>query len=586
MITRVIQRRRPRKSATLVTGAILILAAGLSTASVLATWLTDSGTVDAQVPSGDYTTSVVDATTAQGAYISYFGDHDTTFGSSGTGTFTPFVRLQGSPTEQGFNTDAPVSFDTKTGTWTHSIKVSQIPQRPCPQTSPTLLCFELFVDINEKNSDKLISLNKVDVWFTNSATLTGYPFTATATTTEQYLFNGNIKIDDVNQGSGRGDLRYDIPINGPNAITLPPNCNYGNPLCNTYFVLYSQWGNVPDTAYDSAGGFEEWKVRLYPTPPDVSIVKTPDSTPGSPGTVSAGSNAVFTITVTNNGPITATGVTMTDVLPGPATRSWTVGGADFTTTACGANPHAGLSTLTCNFGDVPFPGSKQITLTAATTAADCTAGTPTGDINNTASVSATNEDQSQLANNSDHGDVHVSCAAILIKKESTKGTNPLVNNPGALFHVTGPGGYDKTVKDNNIPTPAGSVNDEDSTIGEVCISGLAIGDYTVSETTPPAGYGSGTAVKSTAHASAGTDCGTSKPTGTDPAVFTNPPLYNLQVNFADGGSGELTGVIDCGSLEPPTSTTPPSTAWDTTSTYTGRSGTYPQTVTCTVVIDP
>ena len=49
MITRVIQRPRPRKSATLVTGAILILAAGLSTASVLATWLTDSGTVDAQI---------------------------------------------------------------------------------------------------------------------------------------------------------------------------------------------------------------------------------------------------------------------------------------------------------------------------------------------------------------------------------------------------------------------------------------------------------------------------------------------------------------------------------------------------------
>ena len=74
VITRVIQRRRPRRSAALATGATLILAAGLSTASVLATWLTDSGTVDAQVPSGDYTTSVVDATTAQGAYISYFGD--------------------------------------------------------------------------------------------------------------------------------------------------------------------------------------------------------------------------------------------------------------------------------------------------------------------------------------------------------------------------------------------------------------------------------------------------------------------------------------------------------------------------------
>src|SRR5439155_5342623 len=130
----------------------------------------------------------------------------------------------------------------------------------------------------------------------------------------------------------------------------------------------------------------------------VDVVQPPERAPGSPETASPARNAVFTVTVPNNGRITAPGVTMSVVLPGPATRSWTVGGTDFTATACGANPQAGLSTLTCNFGDVPFPGSKQITLTAATTAADCTAGTPTGDINNTASVSATNEDQSQLAN--------------------------------------------------------------------------------------------------------------------------------------------------------------------------------------------
>ncbi len=552
----------------------LVIALLMLTSLASAAWLTDSGTVNVEVP--NKTTSVVDATTAQGAFISYFGDSDTTFGASGTGTFNPFVRLQGSPTEQGYNTDGTTEFDTKVGTWTHAIKVSQIPQRPCPQASPTLTCFELFVDINESNSAKHIALNKVDLWFTDSATLSGYPFSATATTTEQYLFNGNILINDVNQGSGRGDLRYDIPINGPNAITLPPNCNYGNPLCNTYFVLYSQWGTGPSSTYNSEGGFEEWKVKVYPTPPDISVVKTPDSESTGAGTVSAGSNAVFTITVTNNGPITATGVTLTDVLPTIAGSGWTVGGAD-AASCSGTNPHAGGSTLTCNFGDIPFPGSRTITLTSPTTAADCTrSGTVTGDIDNTASVSATNEDSAQLANNSDHGDVHVVCAAIQILKESTKGTNPLVANAGAVFSVTGPGGYSASVTDNGS-------GDEDSTIGQVCISGLAPGTYTVNETTPPPGYGGAGQTNVSATAANGTDCGSSKPSTADSAVFTNPPLYDLQVNFADGGSGETSATIDCGALEPPDSTTAPA-GWDTSSTYTGREA--PQTITCTITVDP
>jgi hypothetical protein len=61
--------------------------------------------------------------------------------------------------------------------------VSQIPQRPCPTVATTppvpigsQTCFELFVDINEINSDRHVALNKVEVYFTSDADLTGYPF--------------------------------------------------------------------------------------------------------------------------------------------------------------------------------------------------------------------------------------------------------------------------------------------------------------------------------------------------------------------------------------------------------------------------
>jgi hypothetical protein len=415
--------------------------------------LGDSGTVDVQVP--DKTTSKVDVQTSGGAFVSYFGDSDTSFGSSGTGIFTPFLRIQGSPTEQGYNTDGTLQFDSKVGTWTHAIKVSQIPQRPCPTaaTTPPIAvgsktCFELFNDVNESNTAKYVSLNKVEVYFTSSANTTGYPFTTAnppnTTTTAQYTFNGNILIHDVNQGSGRGDLRYDIPINGTSPITIPANCHYGNPSCNTYFLLYSQWGTTPGVApdgntYGSEGGFEEWKVKVYPI------------------------------------------------------------------------------------------------------------------------------------------------GALQILKESTKSGNPLVSQAGAVFHVANTTtGYSANVTDNGA-------GDDDSTIGKVCISGLDPGTYTVTETTPPTGYGSGTAVNGTGTVVTGTDCGgVNPPTTANSAVFTDPPLGQIGVRFTDLGSGETHASIVCtkgtttvgavsenGLVDPAFD--------DTNETFTNLA---PGTYSCQVVIDP
>jgi len=50
---------------------------------------------------------------------------------------------------------------------------------------------------------------------------------------------------------------------------------------------------------------------------------------------------------------------------------------------------------------------------------------------------------------------------------------------------------------------------------------------------------------STATVVIGTDCGTSQPTDANSAVYTNPPLGDILVNFRDAGSGETTGTIDC-----------------------------------------
>jgi hypothetical protein len=273
-------RRGARRKWALVGVTVALLALLVGTVAQ-ASLLTDGGTVNVEIPNN--TTSVMDQPTNAKALVSYIGDSDPVnggLGSSGTGIFVPFVRIQGSPTEKGYNTDGKVEFDTKTGTWTHSMLVSSIPVRPCPTAAiPGQLCFELWNDINENNTAKNISLNKVEVYFATgpgAATLVGYPFSsppAGTTVTKQYAFDGQVQINDVNQGSGRGDLRYDIPVSFFDAA---PGCAY-NPAsttCQTYFVLYSEWGVTPTAKYSSDGGFEEWKVKTYPVPPTLKLVKS------------------------------------------------------------------------------------------------------------------------------------------------------------------------------------------------------------------------------------------------------------------------------------------------------------------------
>jgi Prealbumin-like fold domain len=158
--------------------------------------------------------------------------------------------------------------------------------------------------------------------------------------------------------------------------------------------------------------------------------------------------------------------------------------------------------------------------------------------------------------------------ALRILKNSTKAG--AVSNAGAVFS------YDGASVTDNGP------GDDDADVGEVCVSGLQPGNYTVNETSPPAGYGDAGQSDLVAVVANGTNCTDNQPTGTGVVTFTNAPLYDLQVNFRDGGSGETSAVITC-SADPADSTAPAS-GWDTSSTYSGRKA--PDTVTCTIVIDP
>ena len=163
--------------------------------------------------------------------------------------------------------------------------------------------------------------------------------------------------------------------------------------------------------------------------------------------------------------------------------------------------------------------------------------------------------------------------ALRILKNSTKG-GP-VTNAGAVFSYGS-----ASVTDNGA-------GDQDPDVGEVCVSGLAVGDYQVDETTPPDGYGDASQSAQTATVVAGTNCGANPPTGTGVVTFTNPPLADIQVNFRDGGSGETSVTsMECTNTGT-TADTSPASGWDDSVTHEGIAiDPSPRTITCTIVIDP
>jgi hypothetical protein len=169
--------------------------------------------------------------------------------------------------------------------------------------------------------------------------------------------------------------------------------------------------------------------------------------------------------------------------------------------------------------------------------------------------------------------------ALTILKNSTKGG--AVANAGAVFSYDG-----SSVTD----TTDGTLGDADTATGSVCVSGLAPGEYTVNETSPPDGYGDAAAGEADQVVTVenGTNCSDALPGAGATATFTNPPLADIQVNFRDGGSGETTtgstiNCVDSANADLGDNDATATTGWDKSETHEDLT---PGTYTCTIVVDP
>ncbi|MEW6583649.1 MAG: DUF11 domain-containing protein, partial [Actinomycetota bacterium] len=108
------------------------------------------------------------------------------------------------------------------------------------------------------------------------------------------------------------------------------------------------------------------QVSLTLKPADMAITKA-----GNPAQITQGATVTYTMTVTNNGPNPATGVTVTDTLPA---------GATFVSSAASAGSCSGTAPVTCALGDMASGASATVTVVAR--------GDQVGTLTNTATVAS------------------------------------------------------------------------------------------------------------------------------------------------------------------------------------------------------
>lgn len=197
--------------------------------------------------------------------------------SDGTGNLNPFLTIQNTPTETGYNSNGDNNeFDEKRFTnFTHSILLSEIP------VVDGFLQF--VVDMNETEGGggtgiDPISLDELEIWVVDAddaadpKTSIG-PYGSWTAPDADLVFQmgGEVLLNDGVSGSGQADLEILIPQNLLDAY----DCDYGDLSCSHAIIMYTDWGNYdavpPAYPYGSNATFEEIAVFIYPA---VSVVKT------------------------------------------------------------------------------------------------------------------------------------------------------------------------------------------------------------------------------------------------------------------------------------------------------------------------
>ncbi|HXA27559.1 MAG TPA: hypothetical protein VN193_02325 [Candidatus Angelobacter sp.] len=244
--------------------------------------------------------------------------------------------------------------------------------------SETVLCPSIHVN---KTADAASVSSGTAIGFTVTVSNTGLG-NATGVTLTDALPGGNAAHPvhwSIDSGTGNPSAFSISGVDGSQQLTLNGQPIVLNASSNLVVHVTAATSATSCTTYDntasaSAGndGSDQHSASETVLCPSIDITKTADA-----GTVSAGQTIGYTVTVSNGGPGNATGVTLTDALPGGNTSTpvhWTIDTTTGNPGSFSVSGADGSQHLTLNGQPVSMAANSSLSvhLLAVTTPANCT----------------------------------------------------------------------------------------------------------------------------------------------------------------------------------------------------------------------
>lgn len=341
-------------------------------------------------------------------------------------------------------------------------------------------------------------------------------------------------------------ITYEVTVDAVNTWTNFPVTQ----ICNQATVTANNHGNVLTDDPDTGAVADTTCTPVDST--DLRVTKVDGTDP-----VIAGNNLTYTITVTNDGPRTATGISVVDTLPAGVTFVSTAG--------CTNSPgSAAMGMVTCTLADIASSSSRMFTLTVTVDSST------TGMLTNSVTVSATTA-EADPSDNTDTEVTTVSTSADLSITKTDTGFDPVVAGNTLVYTVTatnnGPSDAVGVVVTDTLPSDVtldSAPGCTEAPVGTLTcnVGALAAGDnaaFTVTVTVDPGATGTlsniasvsattpdpdtmNNMVTETTTVDTSADLSITKTdTGFDPVVAGNTLVYT--VTATNDGPSDATGVV-------------------------------------------
>src|SRR5438128_2442630 len=170
---------------------------------------------------------------------------------TGTGVIQPFLRVENTPIEQGYNTSGGTPFDDKAGPWTHDLTFADLMTTAVTINGQNY--FKLMLDVNEPNGSKsTLSLDQLQFYTSSQGSLTTTNISSLGTLRYSFSAGDQVLLDAArNHGSGSGDMFAYIPVSA-----------FAGTASTDFVYMYCAFGGTDP----SEGGFEEWALVVNPIP--------------------------------------------------------------------------------------------------------------------------------------------------------------------------------------------------------------------------------------------------------------------------------------------------------------------------------